>query len=316
MTCNTFSINNTFQKKLKTLSTCRIPLCWSLLSTMYTTLAEILAVYPGAFESMHNPYEQAIVAIFNGTLTDTEEPILLDVLGFYHQVTTHDHELIVSFYTRAFAMGFTLSTNTLGVYYKSIGKFDLMLDCYHKGIDCDLPEAMYNLANYYTSTGDVDWMIMYHMMAIERHGLVESMECLGEYYQNTFQYPLMVKYYSMAAEKGSAFSMHNLACYYNYMYTTKFVHTPSLSAANDDDDNDSIYIDTEDVFEHTEMECWSLFVEYATKALERDMTYFVNLRSLFKGLELYDLMNSSEKLKTTAEFAKVCDVVGRHYHLP
>ena len=77
-------------------------------------------------------------------------------------------------------------------------------------------QLLLDFAKYCENNKDIDNMIEFYLMAIEKGSSV-AMHKLGCYYSTKKDYTNMVKYVSMAAEKGNIESMHRLIDYYRYI---------------------------------------------------------------------------------------------------
>jgi Tfp pilus assembly protein PilF len=102
----------------------------------------------------------------------------------------------------------------LGYYYSSIGDIENMLKYYKMAIDKGNSSAMNNLGNYYSSIGDIENMLKYYKMAIDKGNSI-AMNNLGYYYNKKGDIENMLKYYTMAIDKGNSIAMNNLGNYYN-----------------------------------------------------------------------------------------------------
>jgi len=103
--------------------------------------------------------------------------------------------------------------NYYAVYYKIKGNINKMIKYYLMAIDKGDAKSMSNLGFYYYEIKDYPNMIKYYLMGVAKghHG---SMNNLGLYYDNIKDYLSMMKYYLMAIDKGSPEAMFNLGLYY------------------------------------------------------------------------------------------------------
>jgi hypothetical protein len=83
----------------------------------------------------------------------------------------------------------------LAEHYKSINNIDEMVKYYLMAIDRGDTESMRGFAEYYKNINNIDEMVKYYLMAMDR-GDIESKEQLFDYYKDTNQPNEMVKYMS------------------------------------------------------------------------------------------------------------------------
>ena len=101
----------------------------------------------------------------------------------------------------------------VGTYYRINGDVDKMLKYYLMAIDKGNTMAMNNLACYYKEQRNYDSAKKYYLMAIE-NGSHNAMNDLACCYMEQGKYDSAIKYYLMAIENGNRVAIHNLAFLY------------------------------------------------------------------------------------------------------
>lgn len=103
----------------------------------------------------------------------------------------------------------------VGICYKIMKKYDLMMYFYNEAIKIDKNNNIVNgyLGEYYSSIGDEKKMVRHYIIS-SNNGSISSPNNLGYYYYNKGEYTVMMEYYSIAISRGCPITYNNLAGYY------------------------------------------------------------------------------------------------------
>ena len=184
---------------------------------MFKSLEEIKIEFTITFEYNDEIYEKEILDIFNNNITETNNPVILNILGKYYQYSEKNYEKMKECYLIAIELKNDNAMTNLGKYYQYIElNYDEMKKYYLMAIELGNSKAMSNLAYYYqVDEKKYDKMEKYYKMAIELNNS-NAANNLGFYYNNIKKdYNKMKECYLLAIQLGNKNSMNNLGYYYN-----------------------------------------------------------------------------------------------------
>lgn len=153
-----------------------------------------------------------ICNILDGHVNDTDNDVLLTIIGDYYQFDKKNYGEAKRYYMMAVEKGNTDAMCKLARYYAVHELNDDEMKKYYKmAVEKGNVLAMYKLAGYYNHcereyNEDEEEMKKYYTMAIER-GYVCAMEQLGLYYMVRKNYVEMEKYFRMAIDSDDKYIM-------------------------------------------------------------------------------------------------------------